>query len=175
MANRVVTAKANAAILEQVGQNRTPAIVIQWKLAGEGHMRRSTHWLTEASVEFTVKTLRAAGFSGSDLSQLVEAKGDVCARLLPDEVELVLQDEPGSDGKTYEQVKFVNALGGAVLQAKHGMTPGVRMEVNALFKSALAAQGGPKQQSKPDPDPNNGTETNEFDNIGTEDGDNLPF
>lgn len=153
--NRIVTGKAVACVLDEIGANLTPAIVIQWEIEG-GRFRRSTHFLTDAALAQTAKSLQNAGFRGADPSVLDGADRETIARLLPLEVELVLEDEVNpNDGKTYETIRWVNKLGGAKLKSTHGMTAATKMATAAKFKAAAATlqQPEPTQPNNEPPDP----------------------
>lgn len=133
---RNVRAKAIQCIIDEVGANMTPAVVIQWELE-TGDFRRSTHWLSDAAMPYTAKALANAGFTGRDPSVLDGADKAKCEKLLPSQVLLVLEDEVSEkDGKTYEQVKFVNKVGGPELKRQHQMDSSSKADIAARFARA---------------------------------------
>jgi len=154
---RNVIAKAVKSIIDLIGQNETPAVVVMFELQdGTGDNRRWTGWLTDAALERTIESLRHMGFTGNDVTTL---DGCDCAKLLPSEVNLVLDDEVSQkDGKTYETIKWVNARGGTV-EARNSPKGNKLAEIKMRFKAAAAATA----TRVPDPDPNNGAEIDEFD------------
>jgi hypothetical protein len=156
---RNVKAKAVKAIIDLIGQNETPAVVVMFELQdGTGDNRRWTGWLTDAALERTIESLRHMGFTGNDVTTL---DGCDCAKLLPSEVNLVLEDEVSpKDGKTYETIKWVNARGGTV-EAKNSPKGQALAELKMRFKAAAAATAtiAPK---KPDPEP---FDDDEFENM----------
>jgi hypothetical protein len=78
-------------------------------------------FFTEATTERTIESLRAMGFEGDDLSNLVG--------LDKNEVELVVEDEE-YEGKTYARVQWVNKPRG----------PGVKNQLEGQKLGAFAAQ-----------------------------------
>jgi hypothetical protein len=157
--NRTVIARAVACVLEEVGDKLTPSLTINFRLDDEHQsVRRWNGWLTTTEkyngFEKVLEALRAMGFKGFDVESLHGADENVCEKLLPDAVSLVIEDEPSQDGsKLFEKVKWVNKLGSSVLTAKHGLTPANRMTIAEKFKQAALAEkmkaGGTQKPEAP--------------------------
>ncbi|HJX10116.1 MAG: hypothetical protein A2Z03_08860 [Chloroflexi bacterium RBG_16_56_8] len=145
---RNVRAKAVKSVIDLIGQNETPAVVIMFELQdGTGDNRRWTGWLTDAALERTIESLRHIGFTGNDVTTL---DGCDCTKLLPSEVNLVLDDEVSKkDGKTYETIKWVNARGGTV-EAKNSPKGQALAELKMRFKAAAAATAAAAQKEEPE-------------------------
>jgi hypothetical protein len=152
---RNVRAKAAKAILDCVGQDMTPILEILWELQdGTGQTRKSGHFLDDGNgsssktpLEWAVETVRSAGFTGNDITLL---DGCDCSKLLPNEVMLVLEQDPKND--KYERVKYVNRLGGGMLEAKNSPKGQELAELKMRFKAAVAATATASTK-EPEPDP----------------------
>jgi hypothetical protein len=152
--NRTVTARAIACVLEEVGDKKTPSLTINFRIDDEHQsVRRWNGWLTTTEkyngFEKVLEALRAMGFKGFDVESLHGADENVCEKLLPDAVSLVIEDKPNKEGKLFEEIKWINKIGSSVLTAKHGLTPANRMTIAEKFKQAALAEkmkaGGTKQ------------------------------
>jgi hypothetical protein len=164
--NRTVKGRAIACVLELCGSNETPAIKIQWRL-DDGGRRTSTHWCTDEGMPWTLKSLQAAGFIGDDLTVLDGTTEAQLLRLLPEECELVIIDgESAANGKVYEEVQYVNKLGGSVLTAKHGMDCNAKLVVQDRFRRAMQAAKTPTVAKNTESEPWDGTGNDpDFDSI----------
>jgi hypothetical protein len=157
--NRIVTAKAAACLFEEVGQNLVPCLTINFELVDEpGHFRRWNGWLTITEKyngpEKVMEALRTCGFVGYEIEQLDGANVETCARLLPNKVSLVLEDQENpSTGKVYETIKWINRLNSSELSQKNQMKPGARMAMAAAMKNAAmvvdSRNGTPAAVAKP--------------------------
>ena len=99
-------------------------IAISFKVKDTDGEEKFVSWrgfFTEATTERTIESLRAMGFEGDDLSNLVG--------LDKNEVELVVEDEE-YEGKTYARVQWVNKPKG----------PGVKNQLEGQKLGAFAAQ-----------------------------------
>lgn len=143
MALRKVRAHAIKAVIDCIGENQTPAIVVQFECEDNKTLRK-TCWITDASVEYTMNDLRTCGFVGNDPFVL---DGGDCLKLLPTEVMLVV--EPNEKNEKYEDIKFINAIG-AGLAVKNAPTGKTKDDIRKLFKTAALKNAAP---SKPEPEP----------------------
>lgn len=150
---RKVRAHAIKAVIDCIGENQTPAIVIQFECEDNKTLRK-TCWITDASVEYTMNDLRTCGFAGNDPFVL---DGGDCLELLPNTVMLVV--EPNEKNEKYEDVKFINAIG-AGLAVKNAPTGKAKDDIRKLFKAAALKNAAP---SKPELDPRDYNDEEEFD------------
>lgn len=98
-------------------------------------------WLSDATFDRTVESLRHCGWKGSDFNDLTG--------LDTNEVELVIENEP-FEGKTYSRVKWVNAPGGG-LAFRKAMDPGKTASFAAAMNAKIKALEASKGQKKPAP------------------------
>lgn len=150
---RNVRAKAVKVILDCVGEDMLPILEINWELMdGSGAIRKSGHFLDDGDgrsaktpMEWAFEAVRNAGYTGHDITEL---DGCDCAKLLPKEVTLVLEDDPKNP--KYERVKYVNRIGGGDLVAKHAPRGDVLADLKLRFKQAAKAA---REESVKEPDP----------------------
>lgn len=97
--------------------------------------------------EITIDTLLRCGFKGDDVSVL--AGGHTSGQLDHNvELELVIENEVGQDGKTYERIRWVNLPGGSGF--KNAMTQDDAVQVlkglnlKSDFAARKASAGRPK-------------------------------
>jgi hypothetical protein len=95
-----------------VGESKekgTPLVNVNYEIVAgpnSGQFISGQHYITEGAVEFTIKALRASGWSGVNCSDPNDLGGMGTRK-----VELVVEAE-SYEGKSYPKVKFVNAPGG---------------------------------------------------------------
>ena len=77
-------------------------------------------YFTEKTTERTIQSLRNCGWNGNDLSVFTETNEAECVKLLPNEVEIVVEHKPPMtpEGRTYAEVKWVNKIGSGVVTMK---------------------------------------------------------
>jgi hypothetical protein len=133
--------KAIAFTLDTIGENGNLAVQIRWGITGEGVRPISTHWLTDAGMEFSIKAFRAAGWKGSQITDFGDPDTPI-ASLFPDEVELVLYEEPWIDkegkNRITTKVQYVNRIGSSTLTAKHAPSKAALLTMAGKFKAAAA-------------------------------------
>lgn len=142
MALRKVRAHAIKAVIDCIGENQTPAIVVRFECKDNKTLRK-TCWLTDAAVEYTLRDLRTCGFVGNDPFVL---DGGDCLKLLPTEVMLVV--EPNERNEKYEDIKFINAIG-SELATRSAPTGKTLSDIRARFKAAALKD---PVQTKPEPE-----------------------
>jgi hypothetical protein len=115
-------ARAVSSDIGKIGQNGTPALVLQMRVTqgdAQGRTFRKTCWISDAALEFTVDNLRSCGWTGSDLKAFIECSEDKIHKLLPDEVSIVLEEQRSErDGKVYTQVQYINRIGAGTATVK---------------------------------------------------------
>jgi hypothetical protein len=138
---------------EQLGfsSKGTEQIALVFALTGEGYEDQQGTWfgyLSDAAAKYALASLRAAGWTGDDISETpLPGVGDV-------ECEVVIENEE-YEGKTRSKIQFVNRVGGVVL--KTPMTDAQRKSFAARMKSAAVASrqengvAAPKTATKPAP------------------------
>ena len=133
-------------------------IVVLFDILTEGASEKSLTWrgfFTEATTDRTIESLRAMGFEGDDLSQLVG--------LDKNEVDLVVEDEEYTDSesgevKTSAKVQWVNKP--KALSVKNVLEgdslKSFAAQMKAAFRAADAANGKRTSAPKPAATPNTG-------------------
>lgn len=124
------------AVVEDVGfgytAKGTEQIAIPFEITqGECTGQRYTWFGTfsDAGTEWVVKTLRACGWIGDDLSDL---------GMLQKEVQLVFAEEE-YEGKVSLKLKWVNSLGGGKVALKEPMNDGARAAFARRMRGVIAA------------------------------------
>lgn len=90
-------------------------------------------FFTDASLEITLRALRALGWQGDDITELDGVED--ATSLLPSEAEAVVQEET-YEGKTRLRVAFVNAAGGGV-RLKQRLDPGKKAKLAERMKARI--------------------------------------
>jgi len=140
-------ARAKTWVLAEIGEKETPAVSVEFVLsesAGEyaGLAVTWDGWLTDASYQRTVESLRHCGWEDQDI-------GDIQG--LDKEVELVIESEE-YEGRTYPRVRWVNKPGG--VHAKPPMSPERKKSFAAAMSEKIRAFDAAK--GRPAPKPANG-------------------
>lgn len=135
--------------------------VTQGEYAGSGVGYRG--FFTDKTFERTIESLRYAGWTGNDLSVFTECDEAACQRLLPNEVEIVVEHEAPTtpDGKMYARVKWVNKLGSGVVSMKNKMDASAARSFAERMRGACAAvpvATGTPQTQRQAPPKSNGTQ-----------------
>lgn len=106
-----------------------------------GQSITSYHFFSsDKAIEISMKGLRAAGFRGSDLSDLSSLSGET------PEVILVVEHET-YNGKTSAKVKFINAAGG--LAMKDALDPAAAKSFAQRMKAKILAFDSSTSAPKP--------------------------
>ena len=120
-------------------------------------------YLTEAAAEYTLKALKALGWIGPELDNK-EGFGSILATAVEDDDTWTT---PEGEERTSRKVKFINEYKPRALKAKNEAPKDFLKQFRALAKSIA----GPEHRvpapavveaPTPDPDPNNGRETDEI-------------
>jgi hypothetical protein len=134
----------------------TPFVGVMFEVVGGDFNGQKLKWegyLTEKTAERTLESLQHCGWTGDDLSVFAKPEG---AKLLTNEVDLVVEMEPGikDDGKEYPKVQWVNRAGsgpkftGAALDAGEAAAFGQKFRGLALALKAKKGEApATKQQS----------------------------
>lgn len=146
-------AKALSAVLSQASTGNEQ-IAVEFELLDLDAQRITWFgYFTDATIEHTLKGLRAAGWQGldiADMSSLLES---------PNEVSLVVEHERNEkDGSLRAKVRWVNAWGGPALQPlaqdkMKALSARIRAEAAKLDR----AQAAPKNNGAPKPAPKSRT------------------
>lgn len=98
-------------------------------------------YFTEKTTQRTIESLRNCGWTGNDLSVFADANETECARLLPNEVEIVVEHKPPMtpEGRTYAEVKWVNKVGSGVVSMKDKLDPSRAKSFAERMRGACAA------------------------------------
>jgi hypothetical protein len=149
---RNVRAKAIRAWLDLVGAD-IPILEVAWELQdGTCQIRKSGHFLNDGDgrssktpLEWAQENMERAGYTGRDLTEL---DGCDCSKMLPSEVILVLIPDPKND--KFENVKYINRLGGATLEKKNGITGQALAELKMRCRAAAAATATSAPKEEPE-------------------------
>ena len=149
---RIYAAKAKTWGLGTAGEKGTPEVAVEFEIVTPDADIRNITWhgyLTEATLERTVESLRNCGWKGDDVS-------DGLPGLDTNEVSLVIEDEE-YQGKTYAKVQWVNKKGGLALKAPmqqeqaKAFGASLRDKIRAIEAAKKAGQ--PKSSSAPSSPP----------------------
>lgn len=140
------TAHANGGTLGETSKG-DPQVVVEFQLLNEGYEQVKINWFgyfTEKSRERTIESLRTAGWTGDDLTDLSElaTRDDI------PQVELVIENET-YEGKTRAKVQWVNQPGSV-----HGgkvLAPDKAKAFAAMMKATIAATDFRHGLKKPAP------------------------
>jgi ribosomal protein L12E/L44/L45/RPP1/RPP2 len=136
-----------------------PQVAAEFELHDDEHKGKRLGWYgqlsSDASIEFTVKALRAAGWTGTELSDIT-FDGRECVLVVEEEQ---YEDEAGVHSRT--KVKYVNPAGGVAVKAP--MDPDKAKAFAAQMKGKVlaidqkigkpAAAPAPAAQRQPNPSP----------------------
>lgn len=119
-------------------------VAVEFELLDEGFQNQGITWFgyfTEKSFEITMKALRACGWQGDNINDLVG--------LTSNTVELVIEKET-YEGKTRSKVKWVNPEGGGGLALKAPLDPVRATRFAASMRGKIAAfdQTGGQKKSR---------------------------
>jgi hypothetical protein len=158
--------KAIAFTLDTIGENGNLAVQIRWVIENESTKPISTHWLTEAAMEYSIKAFRTAGWKGNAITDFADPNTPI-ESLFPDKADLVLFEEPWTTNDGEERiatkVQFVNRIGSATLIAKHAPDKKALLAMAGKFKAAAAKDPAKSTSTEPaDEDPFGG---DDFENL----------
>jgi len=126
-------------------EKKTPGVEILFRASDEdgGGEIRHTLWLTGGALPYSVKSLRATGWQGDDLSELSSVGAKLC--------QLVIEGEE-YNGRVYPRVKYINPNesvgGGGAGQEK--MSDAAKRQFAAKMKGlVIAASGGVASKAAP--------------------------
>ena len=114
--------------------NNTEQVAVDFAITEEGHENQRITWygfFTEKTVETTLKSLRAMGWAGDDLSDL--------SGIDANEVYLDIQHEEDQEGNLRARVRWVNATAGG-LALKTRMDEGAAKAFAERMKGHVLAQ-----------------------------------
>lgn len=112
---RFLRAKAHDWTLGEHGESGI--VAVSFKVKDTDGVEKFMQWrgfFTDKTEERTIEALRYLGFTGDDVSVLVDRGG---GELDKNEVELVVEDEK-YEGKIYPRVQFINKPRGATVKTK---------------------------------------------------------
>lgn len=139
---RIFDAKAKTWGLGSAGTKNTPEVAVEFEVVTpDADVRNITAhlYLTEATLERTVESLRYCGWKGDDVS-------DGLPGLDTNVVSLVIEDEE-YEGKTYPRVQWVNKKGGLALKAP--MAQDQAKAFGASLRDKIRAIEAAKKQGQP--------------------------
>jgi hypothetical protein len=131
-------------------------VAVEFQFTSDGFTTERRTWygyFTDKTLDRTIESLRAMGWTGTDLSNL--------EGLDANEVELVVGHEPEVDengnptGQVRERIRWVNAIGGG-LGLRAPLNEAKKKEFAARMKGAIVAfdqRGGRRQASSAAPQP----------------------
>jgi hypothetical protein len=136
-----VIAKAKRGQLGESKEKKTPRVEVLFEFYADdaAHTIRWDGYLTDGALDRTLEALRTCGWAGDDLSDL--------AGIDTNEVELVIEQEE-YEGKTYDRVKWVNAIGGGGFSS---LEPAAQKTLAAQLKSKVRAFDAAKGVKTPTP------------------------
>ena len=93
-------------------KNETPGVEITFRFES-GEEKTTTLWLSPNAQERSADTLKQMGFTGDDISIFLDCED--CSRLLPNEVELVVETEEfesdNGEIRKSQKIKYINTPG----------------------------------------------------------------
>jgi hypothetical protein len=132
--NGTFRAKATSGQLCETKEQK-PQVGVELELLEDDHKGKRVGWFgqlsSDASFEFTVKALRAAGWTGDDLSA-ISFDGRECSIVIEEE-----QYDQDGVTKTSSKVKYINPIGG--LQVKAPMSTDRAKAFAAQMKGKVLA------------------------------------
>ena len=136
-------------------------------LSGEPDENETLRWdgyLTERTLDVTIRSLRYCGCRGQDLADLL---GDLSAGAYRNEVEIVVEHEKDPHGVVRPRVRWINPLGGG-LRMKNRMTDQEARSFAATVKLGMGESNGESAPGAAGPP------TEDF-GAGVTDADERPF
>jgi hypothetical protein len=133
-----VTTDSGQELMCQFGhtKDQKPQVAITYEILRGPYAGQKLTWVgffTEKTTDTTMKTFRVSGFTGDDLDKFNDQRPDI-------EVNIVVQDKIGQDGKTYSEIRWVNdPLRGGGFVLKEQMDAKQTRLFAAQFKTALKA------------------------------------
>lgn len=145
-----VTARAKSTSVGESKSNGNLQVGVLFEITDPSQPEGSTityyGTVTEKSLEYVYAALQVCGWKGDMLSDFDDL--DDASKLLPNEVELIIEDEEYK-GRMTPKVKFVNRIGGAKLKFEAG--PQALKTKAAQFKAAIQAMQAGAMQATPRP------------------------
>lgn len=131
--------------LTKSGQKGTPCVAVVFE---DDIGETITYWgyLTDAALEYTMKSLAAMGWKAEDHDGRIDSL-DGTDLLVGKKVEIVV-DEEEYEGKVRSKVKFINEIGGGVGER---MAPAEASAFAAELRKKLLSMKGPKPSTRPAP------------------------
>jgi hypothetical protein len=158
-------------------QTGTPQIAITYQLFdGDDVIGEAPYYgfLTDAAMEYAIKTCRTSGWEGNDISELDDCN---CAEKLPNRIQVVLEENEW-EGEVSVRVKWVNAGGGVRLKKR--LDPAGKARLADRIKARIMLmekQGGKPAASRQAPPKRlqaTGTDDLPPEAVGPDD-DDIPF
>jgi hypothetical protein len=115
-----------------VSNNGNEQVALMFQIIGGDHDGKRISWFgsfTEKTTERTLDSLRHCGWAGDDITNL----DDVCNN----EVEIVVEEEQGEDGKVRSRVRWVNRL--SALKLKNQLNPAAAAAFAAKLRGRAVA------------------------------------
>jgi hypothetical protein len=148
----------SSAIGKSGGENPSYQLVIIWRVTEEGPAFRRTFTsyrsLSEKAAPYTIEILRTAGWQRDALAEFDNADEQALSTLLPNAVQLVLDEVPANDGsgKVYTEIKYINKLVGTKAKVKNEISRGELLSLNESMMSlvrGIAKQNVQTPKAKP--------------------------
>jgi hypothetical protein len=122
----------------------TPQIGVMFRVVGgqaDGMVVGWRGYFSDKTTQRTIESLRYCGWNGNDLSVFTETNEEECYRLLPSEVEIVVEHEAPTtpDGKAYAKVAWVNKLGTGTVTMKNKLDANRAKAFAESMRGACAA------------------------------------
>jgi hypothetical protein len=143
-------AKATQDVQFGVSANGNLQIAVCFELLSGEHAGRTISWVGTfgdgKSTEITIKALESCGWKGIDPTEDLTGITD-------NEVELVVENETGNDGKIYSKVRWVNRPGSGRVKF-HRPAEGQTLrafgtEISQQVRAMRAESGGPAAAQRP--------------------------
>jgi hypothetical protein len=124
------TGTAQIGVMFRITQGESAGSVVGWR-----------GFFTDNTTQRTIESLRHAGWTGYDLSVFTETTEVECERLLPSEVEIVVEHKPPTtpEGRTFAEVRWVNKLGTGVVSMKNKLDMNKAKAFAERMKAACVA------------------------------------